>query len=261
MLSKNQITHIVSLQKKKYRDEYGLYAIEGDKMVKEYLSAGMPVSAVYAKKEWIATQSRGMLGCADEVVTVSYDEIKKISSLKTPHNAIAIVRINKNIPEYDEITTGYCIALETIQDPGNLGTIIRSADWFGIPYIICSHDTVDCYNPKVVQASMGGMIRVKVLCLDLESFLQQAVKKGTDVFGTYPSGISIYNLQPGEKGIILFGNESKGISASLNGYVTTRLTIPRGNNTTGGIDSLNVAMSASVVLSEFTRRLREQHGK
>ncbi len=255
MLSKNQIALIISLQKKRYRDEEGLYVVEGDKLVRDYLASGMPVVSVYAKKEWIASRKQMLSDRVEEIVTVTYDEIRKISSLTTPHNALALVRTDRDSPDFGQVTRSYCIALETVQDPGNLGTIVRSADWFGIPYIICTPDTVDCYNPKVVQASMGGLIRVRVMYTDLAGFLGTAVDSGVSVFGTYPDGMSIYDHIPPERGVLLFGNESKGISGFLDEYVTERLTIPRGMKMTQGIDSLNVAMSVTVLLAEFSRKL------
>ncbi len=255
MLSKARASFIISLQKKKFREEHGLYVIEGDKMVRDYIAAGMPVDTVYAKREWIASQKQGFFSRVRETVPVSYDEIRKISSMTTPHNALALVRIVNEEPQPDEITTGYVIALESVQDPGNLGTIIRAAAWFGIQYIICSADSVDCFNPKVVQASMGGLMWVRVIYTDLASFLGTAKESNLPVFGTYPDGNSIYRHNPPERGIILFGNESKGISGFLDEYVTERITIPRGKNITRGIDSLNVAMSVTIVLSELTRKL------
>ncbi|MFO7573662.1 MAG: RNA methyltransferase [Bacteroidales bacterium] len=256
MLSKAHASFIISLQKKKLREEHGLYVIEGDKMVRDYIAAGMPVETVYAKREWITSQKSGFFNRVKETVPVTYAEIKKISSLTTPHNALALVRIVSTEPEINEITAGYVIALESVQDPGNLGTIIRAASWFGIPYIICSADSVDCYNPKVVQASMGGLMWVRVFYADLSAFLGKAREENVPVFGTYPHGSSIYDHIPPERGIILFGNESKGISGFLDEYVSERLTIPRGDNRSHGIDSLNVAMSVTIVLSELSRKLR-----
>jgi TrmH family RNA methyltransferase len=254
MLSKARASFIISLQKRKFRDEFKLYTVEGDKLVREYIRSGMPVEAIFGKKEWLTSMRSEIPGYINEVVAVTYDELKKISSLTTPHNAMALVRHAVDEPDYETITTGYCLALETLQDPGNLGTIIRSAAWFGIPYIICTPDTVDCYNPKVVQSTMGGLIKVRVLYLELEAFLGQAMEKGIPVFGTYPDGQPVYDHAPPEKGIILFGNESKGISTHLDQYVTKRLSIPRGGTTASIIDSLNVAMSVSVILSEFSRK-------
>jgi RNA methyltransferase, TrmH family len=255
MLSKTRASFIISLQKRKFRDEFGLYTVEGDKLVREYIRSGMPVEAIFGKKEWLTSMRSEIPDRINEIVAVSYDELKKISSLTTPHNAMALVRQEVDEPDFEAITSGYCIALETLQDPGNLGTIIRSAAWFGIPYIICTPDTVDCYNPKVVQSTMGGLIKVRVLYLELAEFLGRAMEMGIPVFGTYPDGMPVYDHTPPEKGIILFGNESKGISAHLDQYVTSRLSIPRGGTTAPAIDSLNVAMSVTVMLSEFSRKI------
>jgi TrmH family RNA methyltransferase len=255
MLSKNRAAFIISLSRKKVRDELGLYVVEGDKLVRDYIASGMPVEAVYAKKEWIASQKPGTIDSVKEVVPVTYDEIRKISSLTTPHNALALVKTDTDSPSDEDVVRGYSIALESIQDPGNMGTIIRAASWFGIPYIICTPDTVDCYNPKVVQASMGGLIKVRVIYTDLASFLGGARDSGLQVFGTYPDGQNVYNHVPPESGVILFGNESKGISGFLSEYVTVKLSIPRGQGQLTGIDSLNVAMSVTIMLSEFSRKL------
>jgi TrmH family RNA methyltransferase len=255
MLSKTRISYIISLQKRKFRDEYGIYVIEGDKLVKEYMEAGMPVEALYAKSEWLASTQNEIPETIKDIVPVSYEELKRISSLTTPHNAMALVRIEKSEPPFESIISGYSIALESVQDPGNLGTIIRSAAWFGIPYIICTTDSVDCFNPKVVQSTMGGLMKVRVLYHDLSVLLGKAREESVPVFGTYPDGLSIYDHNPPEKGIILFGNESKGISKHLDEYISTRLSIPRGRKSGNNIDSLNVAMSVSIMLSEFGRKL------
>ncbi len=255
MLSKARVSFIISLQKRKLRDEYGLYVVEGDKLVREYMAAGMPVEAIYAKSEWIASMHSEIPESIKEIVPISYDELKRISSLTTPHNAMALVRTENSDPPFESIISGYSIALESIQDPGNLGTIIRSAAWFGIPYIICTPDSVDCFNPKVVQSTMGGLMKVRVIYMDLSAFLGKAREENLPVFGTYPEGLSIYDHHPPERGIILFGNESKGISAHLNEYISDRLSIPRGNQSGQIIDSLNVAMSVSIMLSEIRRKL------
>jgi len=255
MLSKARVSFIISLQKRKLRDEYGLYVIEGDKLVREYMAAGMPVQTIYAKSEWIASMQNEIPESITDIVPVSYDELKRISTLTTPHNAMAVVRAEYTEPNLDSIISGYSVALESVQDPGNLGTIIRSAAWFGIPYIICSPDSVDCFNPKVVQSTMGGLMKVRVIYMDLSVFLVKAREENVSVFGTYPEGLSIYDHNPPEKGIILFGNESKGISQYLDNYISTRLSIPRGSQPGTNIDSLNVAMSVSIMLSEFSRKL------
>lgn len=255
MLSKARASFIISLQKRKFRDEFGLYVVEGDKLVREYMLAGLPVEAIYAKSEWISSMKSEIPDNIKEIVPVTYDELKRISSLTTPHNAMALVRADYSEPPFESIFSRYSVALESIQDPGNLGTIIRSAAWFGIPYIICTPDSVDCFNPKVVQSTMGGLIRVRVMYMDLSIILGRAREENVPVFGTYPDGQSVFDHNPPENGIILFGNESKGISPHLDEYISSRLSIPRGKKPESKIDSLNVAMSVSIMLSEFSRKL------
>lgn len=255
MLSKARTSFIISLQKRKFRDEYGLYIVEGDKLVREYLTAGMPVEAIYAKSEWISSMQSAISDNIKEIVPVTYDELKRISSLTTPHNAMALVRADYSEPTFESLFSGYSIALESVQDPGNMGTIIRSAAWFGIPYIICTPDSVDCFNPKVVQSTMGGLISVRVTYMDLSVLLEKAKEENIQVFGTFPDGQSVYDHNPPEKGIILFGNESKGISRHLEEFISIRLSIPGGRKNETRLDSLNVAMSVSIILSEFSRKL------
>jgi TrmH family RNA methyltransferase len=254
MLSKNKARFIISLQKKKVREEYKLYIIEGDKIVKEFISSGVPIKSLIAKPEFISGLPKESLTGVSEVEPVSYEELKQISGLKTPHNALAVV----SMPEPEVNRSGFlktrCLALDCIQDPGNLGTIIRAAVWFGIRSIVCSEDSVDIYNPKVIQASMGAIIHVRVLYTDLKEFLGAARGKKIPVFGTLLDGESIYSHELGKKGIILLGNESKGISDDLIPYIDHKLMIPKFSEATLGIDSLNVGMAASVVLSEFARR-------
>lgn len=254
MLSKNKSKLIISLQKKKVRDEEKLYVIEGDKMVREFLAAGVEVRLLAAKPEFIRSLSPDLLKNAHEVNEVSFDELKSISTLKTPHNALAIVSIDEKEPNPDEIFGGLACALEYVQDPGNLGTIIRAAGWFGIKTIICSSDSVDLYNPRVVQASMGALLHVSVFYINHVQLLSEAKMRGLPVFGTVLEGENIYDQPLDTKGIILFGNESKGISSSLLPFLTHRIMIPRFSTGNQGIDSLNVGMAASIVFSEFRRR-------
>jgi TrmH family RNA methyltransferase len=254
MLSKNKIRFIISLQKKKIREEYKLYIIEGDKIVREFVSAGIPIKSLIAKPEFINSLPKGSMKAVSETEPVSYEELKQISGLKTPHNALAVVCMPEHEISQVKLLKERCVALDCIQDPGNLGTIIRAAAWFGIRNIACSEDCVDVYNPKVIQASMGAIIHVKVLYTDLNKFLVAATKKKLPVYGTLLYGESIYKQELGNKGIILLGNESKGISDNLIQFIDHKLMIPRFSDPTPGIDSLNVGMAASVVFSEFARR-------
>ncbi len=207
-----------------------------------------------AKPEFISSLPTDLIKNIDETEPASYDDLKRISTLKTPHNAIALVPIPEFKTEPAVILKDLCAALDCIQDPGNLGTIIRAAAWFGIKNIYCSPDCVDLYNPKAVQASMGAIIHVRVLYTDLKKFLIAGTEKKIPVYGTLFDGESIYNQKLDNKGIILLGNESKGISEDLIPFIEHKLMIPRFSNTTPGIDSLNVGMAASVIFSEFARR-------
>ncbi len=189
----------------------------------------------------------GKLSQNIKLYEISQTELSKISTLSTPQALLAIIKI----PESEELTTkslksSFSLALDNIQDPGNLGTIIRTADWFGLKYLICSTDTVDVYNPKVVQASMGSLARVKVIYTDLEDFL-----KNTElpIFGALLDGRSVYKTDFGNEGILLLGNEGNGISNDLLKLITFPVTIPR----FGRAESLNVAISASIFCSELRR--------
>jgi TrmH family RNA methyltransferase len=254
MLNINKARFIISLQKKKIREEYKLYVIEGDKIVKEFMSAGIQIKSVIAKAEFINSLPEESMKYVSETEVVSYEELKQISGLKTPHNALAVVCMPDHEISQTKILNDQCVALDCIQDPGNLGTIIRAAAWFGINNIACSEDCVDVYNPKVIQASMGAIIHVSILYTDLKKFLTVASGKKVPVYGTMLDGESIYDQKLGNKGIILLGNESKGISNELVPFINHKLMIPRFTKTTQGIDSLNVGMAASVVFSEFARR-------
>jgi RNA methyltransferase, TrmH family len=254
MLSKNKARFIISLQKKKVREEEGLFVIEGDKLVREFLSAGVPVKTLIAKKEFLNALPSLLKESVDEIEDASYEELKYVSTLKTPHNAMAIVRIPEQRMVTEELLKKLCVALDFVQDPGNLGTIIRAAAWFGIGNIVCSNDCVDVYNPKVVQATMGAILHVNVYYSDLKAFVRLAVEKNIPVYGTLLSGESIYSHKLGTTGIILLGNESRGISDELMPFVTDKIMIPGVSRAKPGLESLNVGMAASVVFSEFCRQ-------
>jgi TrmH family RNA methyltransferase len=254
MLSKNRIKFILSLQKKKIRDEKRFYVIEGDKIVKEHLLARRKLNLLVAKPEFLSSLSQDEKSLIGDFEKVTFYELRKISTLVTPHNAVAVVPIPDSIRKFRDIFGELAVALESVQDPGNLGTIIRAAAWFGIKDIVCSENCVDLYNPKVIQASMGAILNVNVTYTDLSLFLTEALKKKLPVYGMMLNGESIYTASVNRKGIIFLGNESKGISDNLQQYITKRLSIPKFSKTKAGIDSLNVGMAASVVFSEFARR-------
>ena len=254
MLSKTRIKFIKSLQNKKVRDEERLFVIEGDKLVKEFLSAGIHIKLLVAKAEFINGLQPNLTNFADDIEVSSYEELKQISTLKTPHNALAIVYMPVHEIVLSEILNHFCVALDFVQDPGNMGTIIRAAGWFGIKNIVCSPDCVDVFNPKVVQASMGALLHVNVFCYDLKKLFTYAAENSVAVFGTMLEGNSIYDHKPDNKGIILLGNESKGISDELIPFITEKIRIPKFSNAKEGIDSLNVGMAAAIVFSEFIRK-------
>lgn len=258
MISKNKTKFLVSLQKKKIRDSERLFVIEGDKLIREFLLAKIQVKELYAKHEFLASLPADLTQSVDVFEEVSYEELRIISTLKTPHNALAVVQIPELVMDIPLMFTRLCVALDFIQDPGNFGTIIRAAAWFGIRNIICSSDCVDLYNPKVIQASMGAILHVNVYYTDLKEILTRANENKIPVFGTMLEGQSLYHHELDQKGIILLGNESKGISDELIPFITHKIMIPGFSDSMPGIDSLNVSMAASVVFSEFRRRTYSQ---
>jgi RNA methyltransferase, TrmH family len=253
MLSKNKIKFINSLQLKKNRDKEGVFVIEGDKIVREFLAFGFPLKYLAAKGDFIDRLKASDLKNVNEKEVITDEELKKISFLKTPNNALAVAVMPDNLLDVNSISREYLLALDFIQDPGNLGTIIRAAAWFGLRTVVCSPDSVDVYNPKVIQSCMGALLHVKVIYHDLKDLLEKANSLKVPVYGTLMDGRSIYSQVPGGKGVILLGNESKGISPELQPLITEKITIPKFSRAKEGIDSLNVGMAASIVLSEFMR--------
>ncbi|MDY8138817.1 RNA methyltransferase [Aquimarina sp. 2201CG5-10] len=242
MVSKNQKKLIKSLYQKKYRKQHGLFVAEGKKVINELLEAGIGLHSLF-------TTDVTFFETDDEFIhIVSENELKQISFLTTAQLALAIFYI----PEAEKINTdGLILALDDIRDPGNLGTIIRLCDWFGIQNLVCSEQTVDCYNPKVIQATMGSITRVNINYVNLEEFLKSEVS-GSDIFGTFMNGSNIYTSNLPEKGVIVMGNEANGISENIEKLINERITIPR-FGVVQKTESLNVATATSIVLSEFKR--------
>lgn len=239
MLSKNQIKLINQLNKKKYRKKYGLFFAEGVKTVKEFLNSSYELEKLYATVDLLFTAD-------GKSELISEQELKKISVLKTPQMVLGVFRIVEMKADPD---IKLSLVLDGVRDPGNLGTIIRLCDWFGIEQLICSEDTVDCYNPKTIQATMGSLARVKVIYTDLVEFIQ---KSDLPVFGTFMDGKNIYKQNLPEEGLIIMGNEANGITPEVEALVNRRISVPqfgRQNLT----ESLNVATATAIVLSEFMR--------
>lgn len=246
-ISKNKIKFIQSLQRKKNRDELGLFLAEGDKLVQQLLSAGIVIQTIAHCHE-LKTEFRP-LNC--ELIDCTPAEIKKISNLKTPPQVIAVCEMpaKAQLP----FNNNLIIVLDSVQDPGNLGTIIRLASWFGIKHIVCSEDTADCYNPKVVQASMGAVAHVTMHYTNLYSYLITAKSKQLTIYGTFLEGNNIYKEQLKSSGIIVMGNEGKGISEEVASLVDKKLLIPNFSQNGEYVESLNVSMATAIICSEFMR--------
>ena len=245
MLSKSQISLLSSLQHKKFRREHGLFMVEGYKSVTEFINSAYQVDTVYHTPA-IAPK---LLNLSRKInfQEISLNEVQKISSLKTPQEVIGLVKIPIwPVLNYKALEKKFSLVLDSVQDPGNMGTIIRTADWFGIQDIICSEDTVDVYNPKVVQATMGSLARVNVHYADLLTVLPQ-IK--LPIFGAMLNGQNMYNTNFGTEGLLVMGNEGNGISAPIEELITSAVTIPRAGNA----ESLNVAIATAILCSEIKR--------
>lgn len=246
MLSKSQINLLKSLQHKKFRREHGFFLAEGSKSITEFISSPYQIETIYhipASDPKVLKLSQKINSCE-----ISVTDLEKISGLKTPQDAIALIRVPQwALLQNEDLTGQFSLVLDNVQDPGNMGTIIRIADWFGIKHIICSEDTVEAYNPKVVQASMGSLARVKVHYVNLGEFLT-TIK--LPVFGALLDGDNIYETDFGREGLILMGNEGSGISEEIQKLITHTVTIPR----VGHAESLNVAIATALFCSEISRK-------
>ena len=237
MISKNQIKFVRQLEQKKYRKKEGLFVAEGPKVVGDLLRAGFNAKEIYATKEW---NNNGM-----HAQEVTDEELRKVSFLQHPQQVLALFEIPSAKLSSDSALS---LALDDVQDPGNLGTIIRIADWFGISTIYCSENTVDAWSPKVVQATMGSIARVNIVYTDLKELIQNAK---IPVYGTLLDGQNIYTQELSQDGIIVMGNEGNGISQTIRPLINRKLLIPQFHE---GPESLNVAIATAITCSEFRRR-------
>lgn len=239
-LSKNKIKWIRSLQQKKHRDELGLFVVEGEKMVLEAIEYAVDqIEFVAHTEDFYFRESRFESFC------ISSNELEQISTLKTPNKVLAVLRKRKTdfISENKELI----IALDGIQDPGNMGTILRIADWYGVNHLVCSKNTVECYNSKVVQSSMGAIFRVQTHYIDLKEWL---LKVKVPIYGALLEGENVYHKEDLPSGILLMGNEGKGISEELLPLISDPISIPR----FGKAESLNVSVATGILISEFMRK-------
>ncbi|NQX84884.1 MAG: RNA methyltransferase [Flavobacteriaceae bacterium] len=240
MLSKNQIKLITSLKQKKYRQQHELFVVEGKKTIHELLNSKFELEHLFT-----TTNDFKVLDALKTVIVAS--DLKKISFLKTPNTALALFKMPVQQPlNFEELV----VALDDVRDPGNLGTIIRLCDWFGVKHLLCSKATVDCYNPKVIQATMGSITRVNIVYNSIENVLNT---QNVPVFGAFMGGDNIYQNALPSKGVIVMGNEANGISDGVSQLVSQRIAIPRFGEVQE-TESLNVANATAIILSEFKRR-------
>ncbi len=258
MISTAQSKLIRSLRQKKFRDQHCIFMLEGEKMVMELASgegnSNFPISELLATPEWTDAHKALLKSRNIKVTEASQAEIKKVSNLVTPQPVIALVSMPDRGFNIEELLQTPVLAFESIRDPGNLGTIIRTADWFGIRHIVCTPDSTDLYNPKVVQSTMGAITRVRVHYLELEPLLSSKEMQAKTIFGTFMEGENIYHSSLDADPLILFGNESHGLSESLNTVIQHKISIPSFSPQGKGSESLNVASSVAVVCSELRRR-------
>jgi len=243
MLSKSQINFIKSLDQKKHRKEQKLFLAEGVKIINEILLSEYKLHSIFATKEWLKNNiGKLMSKQMTEVCEISEDELKKISYLSTPNQVLGIVKM----PEQNNILySELIVALESLRDPGNLGTIIRICDWFGIKQIICSNDCVDFFNPKVIQSTMGSFIRVNCTYMDFNKL--KSTFNNYNIYGTFLDGQNLHHFKPFSPSVIVIGNEASGISNQTELQIQNKITIPR----FGHAESLNAAVACSIIINHF----------
>jgi len=248
LLTKNQLKNLAAYKQSKHCEEENSFVVEGEKLSAEALASEFKVRVICAKQEWLQRNADKVRG-ADEVYEVNADQLERLSSLRSPNQVWMLLErpLVTSCTASDNLT----LLLDHIQDPGNMGTIMRSADWYGVRQIVCSRDTVSCYNPKVVQATMGAIFRTQVTYCDLSEYIQITSKEGLPIYGATLGGSNLYQATLRRPALLVIGNESTGISASVASLLTEALTIP---NIGGTAESLNAAVATSILLSEFYRR-------
>ena len=252
MLSKAKIKLIQSLEQKKKRREERLFVAEGPKVVGDLLPY-FPSRLIVAEAAWLAAHPEVR---ATEIIETTSDELRKASFLKAPQEVLALFELPTYATPHDAASKELCLALDDVQDPGNLGTIIRVADWFGIRHIFCSIGTTDAFSPKTIQATMGAVARVQVHYVDLYDFLRNIRQDSpsTPLYGTFLEGKNIYKEPLTTHGIIIMGNEGNGISRQIQDLVTHKLFIPNYPEGSATSESLNVAIATAITCAEFRRR-------
>lgn len=255
MLTKAQIRAVVRLRDAKSRAALQRFVVEGDKIVRETLAAGWPMIGLFATEEWAAALPVALRSALSGMTIVSERELKALSLQTTPHGALAIVERTSDDIDWDDVFSDTVVALDAVQDPGNMGTLLRIAAWFGVRYVLASPDTVDVTNPKVVQASMGAFLRVRVHEVELRPALAAAREAGVPAFAMAVAGTSLYDAESlPSRGVFLLGNESRGVAADLLACVDHVVSIPAWRGPGWGCDSLNVASAGAILCAEIRRR-------
>ena len=251
MLSKHLTNVIQNLEKKKFREKYNLFKVEGEKLVQELLLSDMTIDTLLARPSWVERNRTNIR----QYNTIEVDEIEmgRISNFKSLPEVIALAQIPVKEHSPEEIKNELSVVLNGIQDPGNIGTILRLSDWFGIRNIFCDHDCANIFNPKSVQASMGAIFRVNVFYLDLVEFIPRFVDQDFPCYGAFLEGENIYRTDLRTKGFIVMGNEGNGISPEIERFVTRKITIPSFAHSPYSTESLNVGVATGIILSEFKR--------
>ncbi len=254
MISRAQIKHIRALHSRKGREEHQEFLAEGSKLVLEVIGSSLDIHAVYGAEDWVKAHEARLSHRKIAVEVISEEEMERITALSTPSPVLAVIGTPQQQVHEELLDHSLTLVLDGIQDPGNLGTIIRIADWFGIPQVICSPTTVELHNPKVIQSTMGSFLRVTVVYRELGPFLAMAKVR---VFGTFLEGSDLYKMNLPAAGVIVIGGEAHGISPSLEKFIAHKLTIPLfalSEHRAGHADSLNAAVAAAVVCAEFRRQ-------
>lgn len=258
MISKNRLKYLRSLNMKKVRDAESVFIAEGTKIVPELFQCGFVCEYICCTDDYVDTvnvllKSNFLKECPFDVV--SEEELKRASFLETPQSVIAVFRKPEHSAALSEVAgRSLCLALDCVQNPGNLGTILRIADWFGVEDVFCSGGCADVYNPKTIQATMGAIGRVRVHYCNLVESLDAALKNGISVYGTFLDGDNIYKSELNTTGVIIMGNEGQGISSEVSRFVTDRILIPAFPEGRQTSESLNVAIATAIVCAEFRRK-------
>ena len=251
MLSKHLTNVIQNLEKKKFREKYNLFKVEGEKLVQELLLSDMTIDTLLARPSWIERNIKNIRQYNS--IEVNEIEMGRISNFKSLPEVIALAQIPVKEHSPEEIKNELNVVLNGVQDPGNIGTILRLSDWFGIRNIFCDHDCANIFNPKSVQASMGAIFRVNVFYLDLVEFIPRFVDQNFPCYGAFLEGENIYRTELRTKGFIVMGNEGNGISPEIERFVTRKITIPSFAHSPYSTESLNVGVATGIILSEFKR--------